>query len=59
VSALEDPFPMGDWESYRAARARFFALVRPEAMDDPPESPCPDAPPAEWSHADDAESRRP
>ena len=48
MSALEDPFPAGDWESFRAARDRFFAKVRPEAMDDPPPSICPDALPEGW-----------
>ena len=43
-----DPPPASDWESLRAARNRFFARVRPEAMDDPPPSTCPDAPLEEW-----------
>jgi hypothetical protein len=55
VSALEDPFPTGDWESFRAARDRFFAKVRPEAMDDPPASICPDALPEEWRRAGECE----
>jgi hypothetical protein len=53
VSGPEHPFAVGDWESFRAARDRFFAKVRPEAMDDPPASVCPDALPAEQTHADD------
>ena len=48
MSGLDDPYPQGDWEAYRAARNRFLARVRPEAMDDPPPSLCPDAPPKEW-----------
>jgi hypothetical protein len=49
VSALEDPYPAGDWESFRAARERFLARVRPEAMDDPPASVCPDVLPEGWA----------
>jgi hypothetical protein len=49
VSALEDPFPAGDWESFRAARDRFLARVRPEAMDDPPASVCPGVVPKGWT----------
>lgn len=56
MSGAGDPFPIGDWESFRAARDRFFAKARPEAMDEPPPSICPDAPLAEWSGID--ESRR-
>ena len=48
VSGIEDP-RRGDWEAFRAARDRFFARVRPEAMDDPPASVCPDALPEEWT----------
>jgi hypothetical protein len=48
VSGLDDPCPAGDWESFRAARNRFLARVRPEAMDDPPDPVCPEAPPAQW-----------
>ena len=44
----EDPRPGSDWDAFRAARERFLARVRPEAMDDPPESLCPDVLPAEW-----------
>ncbi len=54
----EDPRPAGDWESFRAARERFFSRVRPEAMDDPPQSVCPDAPPEEWSGEDGGGKRR-
>jgi hypothetical protein len=49
VPVVEDPRPGCDWEAYRSARDRFFAAVRPEAMSDPPSSPCPDAPPVEWT----------
>ncbi len=45
----EDPRPGTDWHAFRAARDRFFAKVRPEAMDDPPELVCPDSPPKEWT----------
>ena len=45
----EDPRPGSDWESFRAARERFLARVRPEAMDDPPESLCPEVVPEEWA----------
>lgn len=48
MSGLDDPFPVSDWDSFRAARDRFFARVRPEAMDEPPASICPDAPPDRW-----------
>lgn len=48
MSGPEDPRPGSDFESFRAARDRFFARVRPEAMDDPPSSLCPDAVPIEW-----------
>lgn len=48
MSGLDDPYPAGDWESFRAARNRFFARVRPEAMDDPPAPICPDALPDVW-----------
>ena len=44
----EDPRPGSDFESFRAARDRFFARVRPEAMTDPPESLCPEVVPAAW-----------
>ena len=47
MSGIEDP-RRGDWDAFRAARDRFFAAVRPEAMDDPPASVCPDLVPAEW-----------
>lgn len=56
MSGLGDPHP-SDWEAFRAARDRFFARVRPEAMDDPPPSICPDVPPEEWKAvADDGRS---
>jgi hypothetical protein len=48
VSGLEDPLPGADWRAFRAARERFLAAVRPEAMDDPPPGWCPDAPPEQW-----------
>jgi hypothetical protein len=48
VSGPEDPRPGADWETFRSARERFFARVRPEAMDDPPAAVCPDALPEEW-----------
>lgn len=44
----DDARPGAGWDAFRAARDRFFARVRPEAMDDPPPSPCPDGPPREW-----------
>ena len=48
MSGLDDPHPAADWDSFRAARNRFLARVRPEAMDDPPDPVCPEAPPEEW-----------
>lgn len=45
----DEPRPGADWDAFRAARNRFFARVRPEAMDDPPPSICPDGPPHEWT----------
>jgi hypothetical protein len=45
----EDPRPGGDWDAYRAARERFFSVVRPEAMEDPPASICPDGVPEAWT----------
>jgi hypothetical protein len=48
VSGPEDPRPGADWETFRSARDRFFARVRPEAMDDPPASMCPGVVPDEW-----------
>ena len=59
MRGLEDPYPAGDWESFRAARDRFFARVRPEAMDDPPPSLCPDALPADLREGIDDEARTP
>jgi hypothetical protein len=44
----EDPRPDSDWDAFRAARDRFSAGVRPEAMDDPPLLICPEVLPAEW-----------
>lgn len=44
VTRLDDPFAAGDWQSFLAARDRFFAAVRPEAMGQAPRSPRPDAP---------------
>jgi hypothetical protein len=49
VSGPEDPRPDADWNAFRAARDRFFARVRTEAMDDPPESGCPEVVPNEWT----------
>lgn len=49
MTGPEDPRPDSDWESFRGARDRFFARVRPEAMDEPPESVCPEVVPREWS----------
>jgi hypothetical protein len=49
VSGLEDPRPGEDWAAFRAARERFFATARPEAMDPPPAPICPAAPPVEWT----------
>ncbi len=51
VSDSGDPWPGYDWASFRAARERFLARVRPEAMDEPVPSPCPDGVPAEWIRA--------
>ena len=51
VSGPEDLRPGYDWASFRAARERFLARVRPEAMDEPVPSPCPDGVPAEWTRA--------
>ena len=52
MSSPEDP-PLGaDWSSFRAARDRFFAQLRPEAMDGPPPAICPDAPPIDWMGPD-------
>jgi hypothetical protein len=48
VSGPEDPRPGADWDSFRAARQRFLARVRPEAMDDPPGAICPDEVPVMW-----------
>jgi hypothetical protein len=49
VSGPEDPRPGADWAAYRAARERFLAKVRPEAMDEQPAAACPDAPPRDWT----------
>ena len=51
VSGSEAPWTGGDWAAFRAARERFLARVRPEAMDEPVPSPCPDGVPAEWTRA--------
>lgn len=51
MSGIDDPIPEVDWNAFRAARDRFLARVRPEAMDAPPPSTCPAEPPAEW-HAE-------
>ena len=48
MSGPDDPYPGADWESFRAARERFLARVRPEAMDEPPAPVCPDQVPDEW-----------
>ena len=56
MSGLDDPFPLGDWAAFRAARDRFFARVRREAADEPPPSACPASPPSEWSDADAPEA---
>lgn len=47
--AVDDPWGYGDWAAYRAARDRFFAGARPQAMDDPPLSPFPDVIPEAWN----------
>jgi hypothetical protein len=47
----EDPRPGADWDAFRAARERFFSTARPEAMEDPPPSICPDGVPGEWTAA--------
>jgi hypothetical protein len=57
VSGPEDPRASADWEAFRAARDLFFARVRPEAMDEPPTSLCPDAPPAEWTSEPEGPTR--
>lgn len=49
MSGPEDPRPGADWDSFRAARESFFARVRPEAMEDPPSSLCPEGVPDEWT----------
>ena len=48
--------PFSSWlasavEHSLAARERFLARVRPEAMDEPVPSQCPDGVPAEWTRA--------
>ena len=53
MTGPDDPRPGSDFAAFRAARDRFFARVRPEAMDDPPQSICPDAIPEEWKAAAD------
>jgi hypothetical protein len=55
VSGLDDPYLGGDWESFRTARDRFFARVRPEAMDRPNPSLCPNALPEGWTSDDERE----
>jgi hypothetical protein len=35
VSGPEDPRPGYDWASYRAARDRYLASIRPQAVPDP------------------------
>lgn len=49
VSGPEDPRPGADWDAFRAARDRFFAQVRAEAMEEPPRSVCPDVAPDDWT----------
>ena len=44
----EDPQPGFDWDSFRTARERFFARVRPEAMAVIVPSLCPDGVPPDW-----------
>ena len=53
MSGLEDPCPEASWDAFREARERFFSRVRPEAMDDPPPSVCPDRLPLEWTMGGD------
>jgi len=49
VSDPDDLLQPGlDYAAFRAARERFFALVRPEAMQDPP-ALCPNTLPREWT----------
>jgi hypothetical protein len=36
MSGFEEPGPRADWAAFRAARDRFFAQVRPEAIKSPP-----------------------
>lgn len=48
MSGPEDPRPDSDWRAFRAARDRFFAKARPQAMDEPPVPICPDAIPDSW-----------
>ena len=49
VIGPEDLRPESDLDALRAARDRFFATVRPGAMDDPPVSLSPDSPPEGWT----------
>ena len=49
MSGPDDPRPGYDWDSFCAARDRFFARVRPQAMRNPPPTPCPDSVPEEWT----------
>ena len=51
----EDPRPAADWDAFRAARERFFSTARPEAMEDPPQSRCPDGVPEAWWSVEDGE----
>ncbi len=49
MSGLEDPRPEASWDAFREARERFFARVRPEAMDHPPQPLCPNVWPLQWT----------
>lgn len=52
MSGFEEPGPLADWAAFRAARDRFFAQVRPEAVKGAHDSPAVDA--AQAVHADPA-----
>jgi hypothetical protein len=46
VSGFEEPGPPADWAAFRAARDRFFARVRPDAVEGAFVSPPADGPEA-------------
>ena len=51
--------PDADWDAFRAARERFFARVRPEAMEDHRGGACPDVVPADWPAWEEEARQRP